>query len=264
MRKLAAFVALVVLACGGDTPTQAGGGDDIAPADAEPASIKVVEGASQSVRVSNAADTVVVEVLDDLGDPIPQKTVSFEVLGGDGKSSMHYCGSWAVSALETSDLGEAFNVPKSGTVAHTRAPDCTFRVVHSLGGRALADTVQLTVKPGAVAGLIDGPGDRATFRDREPPAKVVSPIVDGLGNPIPYTLTLVDGPFSVSPDSATHVHEIDTTASVGYGTVRATHADTLVMEGVVGWDSRESQALLCLQWGRDSTSTECDRENTAD
>lgn len=222
MHRLSTLVLALLLAACGSEPTSLDDGASIAQ------SVEVVEGDGQTVQVTETTDTVSALVEDDLGNALSGQLTSW---GVDGPSE---CGNWEATSLESNASGLVSNVLHVGTVADTRTDvDCTFRVVHSEQGAPapLVDSVEVVVDPGAVAVNDFAP---PTFKEGAVPHGGMIPsermLMDQHENPIPFTLTVLSGPFRIEVDSSRSnpqgIMPTDTSDVSATGALRVTETRT--------------------------------------
>ena len=159
--------ALALAACDGDP---SGGGPEA------PAALEAVSGGAQRAAAgSELPDPVVVRVLDDDGDPVPNVPVNFVVTGGGGSVS--------VATALTDGGGRA---QARWTLGTSAAAAQTLEARVSVGATTLTEGFTATAEPGPPAGLQPvGPQARtgAAGATLDPPLAVR--VVDQHGNGVP-------------------------------------------------------------------------------
>lgn len=219
MRKLAAFVALLALACG-DSP--AGPGGEIGTGGSV-AAISVEQGSGQRGPPQQALpDSIVGQVTDGGGDPVQGVLVNFEVTSADG-------GQFETVSLQTNSNGRVFNRLVAGTKAWTSlVPEDsthTARLVASREGRPDEITsFQFVIQPGEIHRvsvtkvLEDGTADQSGG-DGVAAAQPATVWRDDWRNPIPYTVSVSGPAHAETLEGAPSWTEAIVADSAGAGTV---------------------------------------------
>lgn len=192
MRRLSGVLLLIAAACGGSSTGPGDGGGGPSPV----SSLEVESGNDQSAEPTEAMpDSIVVQAVDDAGNPVEGKLVNFEVPAGDS------AGTFVADALQTNEEGRAFNELTAGTLAWTARVDAgedsayTARVVASRDGRPdEVGTVTFAVQPGPLDELTlpaPLPEQRLELRIGDPVAVLDMAMWAGLDeweNPIPGSM----------------------------------------------------------------------------
>lgn len=191
MRHLAIVLALALLACG-DSPTENEPDLDIRLAFAE---LTILSGDLQSDTIlARLTDPLEIQLLDSLGLPIADAPIRF-VVTEDG------CGDAFLGNMTTDAEGKAADVWDLGPLAG----DCTMevRALDSDNQPRVETTFTATVQPGAPFSSNywsehEPPNHMAALGDSLRVLKETGRIEDQAGNAIPWSVTILSGPFEAA------------------------------------------------------------------